>query len=467
MINFIQIISSVINELGSKSELTHAEALAIESEIATIILPIRAKLFSKLREIVCVPSTVDSLPAVSNKSFTRCVSYDDVVDAMHGNDCNNSHSISSTKNNIVGNDEFDIVGLPMYDSHDIHSFDYPFVSENIQPSDDKQVTKKKSGKKNEKKEIGLQQPVVSNTSTNKKRKSCESNLDKRLMANIAEVSSEDSNDATSRSNVTSSTSQDEEVLSNRRRRRLAQIVPNPRKVRQADYFCSVCNEGYRAQCDENPWWAVYEHTCPKCHANQIPRIDITLPANAIEIDPNEIALYGEGVEDSGDEMCDDDDSDSDSIVEEDAEERARDAYPFDDEGLLTADDASKLLVLMCHARTCNGHHSSKKHSEICKSTKYLMLHIRDCNGIDVHGRECQYSWCYPCKFMLRHLSNCFHQESCRICNPWNLSESYKQLKRINDQRSKDVRALEAKILSTMPLKCGDCSVNNTMTCSVI
>ncbi len=452
--------------MGSKVELTHAEALAIESKIATIILPIRAKLFSKLRESVAVPSSMNSSSAVSNKSFTRCVSYDDVVDAMHGNDCSNSHSTSTTKNRMV-DDQFEMVGLPLYDNHDIHSFDYPFMLENVPPSDDNQVTKKKNSKKSGKKETIPQQPAVSSTSTSKKRKSSESNLEKSLLANIAEVSSEGSNEASNRSNVTSSTNgQDEEILSSRRRRRLTQIVPNPRKVRQADYCCSVCNESYRAQCDENPWWAVYVHTCPKCHSNQIPRIDITLPANAIEIDPNEIALYGEGVEDSGDEMCDDDDSDSDSIVEEDPEERARDAYPFDGEGMLTADEASKLLVLMCHARTCNGSHSLKKHSEICKSTKYLMLHIRDCNGVDVHGRECQYSWCYPCKFMLRHLSNCFHQESCKICNPWNLSESFKQLKRINDQRAKDVSAFEAKFLSNISPKCGDCSVNNTMTCSV-
>ena len=34
---------------------------------------------------------------------------------------------------------------------------------------------------------------------------------------------------------------------------------------------------------------------------QIPRIDINAPSNAIELDPNVSALYGEGVADSSDE----------------------------------------------------------------------------------------------------------------------------------------------------------------------
>lgn len=462
LINFIQMISSIIHELGTKDQFSYDEANAIESKIATIILPIRAKLFSKLRESIAMPVGTNATDVT--KSVTRCVSYDDVVDAMHGLDnSNQKYDISPVQTNYM-DDQLDIVGLPMYDPDDFNTFGYNVDTREF--PEDNQGIKKKGKEKNVKRESNTQQPLANGSATSKKRKVSENNLEKSVISNIAEVSSEGSNDASNRSNNTSTTSQDEEILSTRLRRRLTQIVPNPRKVREADYFCSVCNEGYRTQCDENPWWAVYAHSCPKCHSNQIPRIDITLPANAIEIDPNEIALYGEGVEDSGDEMCDDDDSDSDSIGEEDPEERAKDAYPFDGEGMLTADEASKLLVLMCHARTCNGSHRSTRHSEVCKSTKFLMLHIRDCNGIDVHGRECQYSWCFPCKFMLRHLSNCFHQESCKICNPWNLSESFKQLKRINDQRAKDVSVLEAKILSKISPMCGDCSFNNTMTCSV-
>lgn len=80
----------------------------------------------------------------------------------------------------------------------------------------------------------------------------------------------------------------------RRRRRLNQIVPNPRKPRTADYNCSICNEPYQLIVTDNPWWAVYTHECPSCRKIQIPRIDITNSNNAIELDPNIIALYGEG-----------------------------------------------------------------------------------------------------------------------------------------------------------------------------
>jgi hypothetical protein len=45
---------------------------------------------------------------------------------------------------------------------------------------------------------------------------------------------------------------------------------------------------------DNPWWAVYTHECPHCHALQVPRIDINAPTNAVSLDPNVTALYTEG-----------------------------------------------------------------------------------------------------------------------------------------------------------------------------
>ena len=241
-------------------------------------------------------------------------------------------------------------------------------------------------------------------------------------------------------------------MSSRRRRRLNLIVPNPRKPRTAEYTCSLCSEDYQVYVGENPWWAVYTHECPKCKQSQIPRIDISASNNAIELDPNVIALYGEGVEDS----CDDGDDDDSEGEEEDVggagggggenegggvnpsdldpEDLKRDVHPFDGEGLLAAEEASKLLVLMCHARSCTGAHASPKHAEICKSTKFLMLHIRDCNGVDVRGRgDCQFPWCQPCKRMLRHLTHCYDPANCVICNPWTLPESFQQLRSLNNR----------------------------------
>jgi transcription elongation factor Elf1 len=244
-------------------------------------------------------------------------------------------------------------------------------------------------------------------------------------------------------------SNEEEFVSSRRRRRLNQIVPNPRKPRQADYNCSVCNEAYSCIVQDNPWWAVYHHECPKCHLIQVPRIDIGLNSNAVENDPNVTALYGEGIDDSGDEgdedSCSEDGNDNEDeeniLVSGDnntspndelaAEDEVDDEKPFDGEGLLGQEEASKLLVLMCHARTCSGHHASPKHAEICRSTKFLMLHIRDCTGRDLHARECKFPWCLPCKKMLRHLTRCYDPANCAVCNPWSLPESYQQLRALN------------------------------------
>ena len=171
----------------------------------------------------------------------------------------------------------------------------------------------------------------------------------------------------------------DEYISSRRRRRLNLIVPNPRKPRQADYMCSLCMEMYQVVVGDNPWWAVYSQQCPVCKQQQVPRIDINSASNAIELDPNVMALYGEGLEDSGDDDCeggseeedeaekvDDDEAVAAAAAEADQEDLRRDVHPFDGEGLLAVEEASKLLVLMCHARSCTGQHASPKHAEICK-----------------------------------------------------------------------------------------------------
>eukprot|EP00596_Hydrurales_sp_CCMP1899_P002725 CAMPEP_0119033904 /NCGR_PEP_ID=MMETSP1177-20130426/969_1 /TAXON_ID=2985 /ORGANISM="Ochromonas sp, Strain CCMP1899" /LENGTH=278 /DNA_ID=CAMNT_0006991011 /DNA_START=181 /DNA_END=1018 /DNA_ORIENTATION=- len=135
----------------------------------------------------------------------------------------------------------------------------------------------------------------------------------------------------------------DEYLSSRRRRRLNLIVPNPRKPRTADYMCSLCSEAYQVIVGDNPWWAVYLQECPECKQQQVPRIDINSASNAIELDPNVMALYGEGVEDSGEEECEGSDEEGDEdisplpCVEGDQEDLKRDVYPFDGEGLLAAE----------------------------------------------------------------------------------------------------------------------------------
>jgi hypothetical protein len=167
---------------------------------------------------------------------------------------------------------------------------------------------------------------------------------------------------------------------------------------------------------------------------QVPRIDINLPFNAIEKDPNVGALYGDGVDDiaigngsdyDGSEDGDDasDESDDDEHPEaNNISKKNLEVQAFDGEGLLAREEASKLLVLMCHARSCTGRHSSPQHAEICQSTKFLMLHLRDCTS-----PECSQAWCSPCKKMIKHLTKCANPTTCSVCNPWLVMIHFKKL----------------------------------------
>lgn len=160
-----------------------------------------------------------------------------------------------------------------------------------------------------------------------------------------------------------------------------------------EYQCSVCAESYEGSTEFNPWWALSQEKCPKCHKLQIPKIDIALPQNMIEYHP---ALLAEDGEDESDE-----DEEVEGLSFREAEESDI-AFEVEESALSTS-QASKLLVLMSHARTCPGFHKNRKAAEICRATKFMMLHVRDCDGKLVDGSECDFSWCRPCKQLLTHL----------------------------------------------------------------
>lgn len=74
---------------------------------------------------------------------------------------------------------------------------------------------------------------------------------------------------------------------------------------------------------------------------------------------------------------DDSDDEAEDLAAREAEEELDD---FEEEDSMTASQAARLVVLMGHARTCPGLHKSPAHAEVCRNVKYLMLHIRDCDG---------------------------------------------------------------------------------------
>jgi len=254
--------------------------------------------------------------------------------------------------------------------------------------------------------------------------------------------------------------------------------------KSAEYMCALCSEAYTSTCDYNPWWALAQHECPKCRKMQIPRIDISAPANAIEYHPALLAHADENnggssaVSSSANEPApvappppalappphkdqayvDGLDSDSESDLSELSDGSLSDDSLSDDDSLdfqtmspaeqaehetfgneyrgpvLSDDHASRLLILMAHASTCPCRHKLTKHRDVCKSTKFMMLHVRDCPGTTATFDVCPFPWCRKVKHLLYHLVSCVDSDNCDICSPKNLSESLKNLDGLNSHR---------------------------------
>ena len=62
-------------------------------------------------------------------------------------------------------------------------------------------------------------------------------------------------------------------------------------------------------------------------------------------------------------------------------------------------------------------HQSAEHRNVCHSTKYLMLHVRDCSGLLSNGDVCPFPWCRKVKHLLYHLVCCAEVGQCTICCP--------------------------------------------------
>jgi hypothetical protein len=284
--------------------------------------------------------------------------------------------------------------------------------------------------------------------------------------------------------------------------------------RSVEYICALCSEVYTSTCDYNPWWALAQHDCPKCrkaqvrflptsfssfsrqcirltlyalfHHLQIPRIDISSPANAIEYHP---ALLAHVEDNSGSnnnnptssnnnqpaspsllpgtnsdvvntvidsdsdtdlsELSDDDgsmgsvnseDSESDFRCMTPAEQAEHETFGSDYAGPTLSDEhASRLLILMSHAATCPCHHISSQHQEVCISTKYMMLHVRDCPGTTSTLDVCPFPWCRKVKHLLYHLVSCIDPANCPICSPKDIPRNFKDLMGLNNHRIKKHR----------------------------
>ncbi|GAB5031835.1 Hypothetical protein NocV09_00700980 [Nannochloropsis oceanica] len=200
-------------------------------------------------------------------------------------------------------------------------------------------------------------------------------------------------------------------------------------LRQVEYQCGACADTYTAASSLNPWWALERQECPKCKKVQVPRIDINLPANTMEYHPALLAEEGDDDDDDevgggreGGMMMMPGGGDGHGHVEEREEGETSEkgsggssVLEEDEEAVLSPMQASQLLSLLEHARTCPGNHAAEKHQAVCTSAKYLMLHVRDCDGRTLDGEACGFSWCRPCKHLLGHLVRCYEAEKCQIC----------------------------------------------------
>jgi hypothetical protein len=224
---------------------------------------------------------------------------------------------------------------------------------------------------------------------------------------------------------------------------------------------------------------------------QVPRIDISSPANAIEYHPALLAHADDNVGGNTEETtvvhasqpqalpavvfppkstitptkypvlsASDSDSESDlsdlsdgslsdySMDSDDssldlqsmspAEQAEHETFGHDYKGPVFSDEnASRLLILMCHASTCPCRHKLTKTRDACQSTKYMMLHVRDCPGTTSTFDVCPFPWCRKVKYLLYHLVSCINPKECTICSPIELTKGLKGLVGLNEHRFKE------------------------------
>jgi len=342
LVQFISVVTVVIKQI---EEYTLADALkdngrnilAMEGKISKTILPVKARLLAKLDEArssdIVNKSTSKKLDSkldskidmkLNNNLDNRKVEskVDTKLDGKLDRKLDSFNEISSEEKQtltptVKAVDKIIIKSEPVL-SDEIVSNNLKRFREDTNKQLDKQIVKplvkpnnKQANKISNKSNIITYPTNYSTNLTNHSTIELSNQLINQTTSSLSNQSTiyySSANDPTINQTITNlsnnSISLEDEFVSSRRRRRLNHIVPNPRKPRSAEYNCSNCNEVYTCIVNENPWWAVYHHECPKCKTVQVPRIDISLNSNSVENDPNVIALYGEGIDDSDNEIDD-------------------------------------------------------------------------------------------------------------------------------------------------------------------
>lgn len=84
-------------------------------------------------------------------------------------------------------------------------------------------------------------------------------------------------------------------------------------------------------------------------------------------------------------------------------------------------------------------HESTKAEEVCRSAKWLMLHVRDCPGTTLTDDVCPFPWCRKVKHLLYHLLSCTVPHECDICSGSEMEYNMSRLRHLNAFRMKKTR----------------------------
>lgn len=85
-------------------------------------------------------------------------------------------------------------------------------------------------------------------------------------------------------------------------------------------------------------------------------------------------------------------------------------------------------------------HKNAGHQELCRSTKYMMLHVRDCPGTTATFDVCPFPWCRKVKHLLYHLVTCSDTNTCMLCSSLQLSRNMRHLHGLNRHRGEKYHA---------------------------
>jgi hypothetical protein len=179
------------------------------------------------------------------------------------------------------------------------------------------------------------------------------------------------------------------------------------------FYCSCCFKGYHSIVYSNPWYSIHRQSCPHCRKEQIPMLDINLPINARELDPNMEFYYNEMTDEEFlpgfVEIIDNCEEFSLELLCEPMLRLvfAESFYPSSVASSLQKLIDLPLLSLLIHGLRCSKSpalaaslHINPKHGSLCRNVQVLLLHMIGC----LKSSNCLFPFCSNARPILSYLS---------------------------------------------------------------